>query len=87
MDIVLYTGGGEKNPKEDRMKKIEIDLQNGIKEIDEFDDDVMFENNTSLDVDYLENWLKEFKAEYPVQWLITDEQFEALKESYGIEEL
>jgi len=67
-----------------RMKRIEIDVHNGIVEINRFDEDVLFENSTRLDLDAIESHLDNFKSDFVRQWLVTDEQFDFINEKYGI---
>lgn len=69
------------------MKGIEIDSANGLTEIADFDDDVMFENHSSLDNNALESYLDNFKNDVVKQWMITDNQFDFLNEKYGIKKL
>ncbi len=69
------------------MKGIEIDTANGLAEIADFDDGVMFENQSSLDNDALESLLDNFKNDFVMQWMITDEQYEFLDKKYGITKL
>jgi hypothetical protein len=66
------------------MKRIEIDVHNGIVEINRFDEDVLFENSTRLDLDAIESHLDNFKSDFVRQWLVTDEQFDFINEKYGI---
>ena len=69
------------------MKGIEIDTVNGLTEIADFDDDVMFENQSLLENDALESFLDNFKTESVKQWLITEKQYEFLDMKYGIRKL
>ena len=69
------------------MKKIKINTINGIVEIEDFDDDILFENNARLDTSALESYIDNIKNDLVMQWLISDEQFDFLKERYGIKAL